>query len=148
MRDVTIPSEWNTPPADQSHQQSAPAAFCSVCLEGLTLSLLGRVSLIEDTRVTCATEGNAHMARHASFSLDLLNMTDATYTIQWFRGDIELNAFENKTRIDIPVSLLQSDWTSAEEMYTAKVRLSLPHVRLGDREELQDKAVIRFGGCD
>lgn len=123
-------------------------AFCPVCLEGLTLSLLGRVSLIESTQTKCPPLGRRHISSHASISINLLNMTDATYTVQWFQGDIELNAFENKTTLEVPVSSLQPEWITEDEMYTARVRLSLPHVRLEGREEMQDEAVIRFGGCE
>jgi hypothetical protein len=77
-----------------------------------------------------------------------LNITDATYTVQWFQGDLELNVFENKTTLEVPVSSLQPDWFTEDEMYTARVRLRLPHVRLEGREEMQDEAVIRFGGCE
>lgn len=75
-------------------------------------------------------------------------MTDATYTVQWFQGNMELSEFENKTTLEVPVSSLQSEWASPDEMYTAWVRLSLPHVRVSEREEMKDKAVIWFGGCD
>lgn len=83
--------------------------------------------------------------RHASISLDLLNITDATYAIRWYKGPIELEASANQTTLRIPVS--QRGDATAAGWYTAHVRLSLPHVRLESRET-EEQVEVWYQGCD
>jgi hypothetical protein len=111
------------------------------------LSLLGRVSLVESSHIDCSTTPSDDNLsdRHATLALNLLNMSDATYAVRWYKGATELYHFANQTTIQLPTSV---DSARLPAWYTAKVELSLPQVRLQGREEMKEQVKIWYQGCD
>ena len=78
--------------------------FCKVCLEGLWLSLLKRVDLIDDFRTTCARGHNR------TFEVDLVPLAEfrgnpvssqESYKITWSKDGEVLPQFANATHIDV-----------------------------------------------
>lgn len=147
MRDVTVPSKFS-PTRNRSIEYlwNSLSAFCSVCLEGLTLSLLRRVSLVKSSEIRCPSSRAADTSsdNSATIAITLLNMTDATYALRWYRGTTEINTFANQTTIRVPG---RAESTVAA-WYTAEVELSLPQVRLEGREEMKENVKIWYQGCD
>lgn len=111
------------------------------------MSLLGRVSLVESSHIDCSTsQSDDEVSKpHATLALNLLNMSDATYTITWYRGNMELDHFANRTTIHLPTS---ADTATLPAWYTANVEMSLPQVRLQGREEMKEQVKIWYQGCD
>jgi hypothetical protein len=133
---------------------SGSTAFCSVCLEGLTLSLLGRVSLVESSNLTCPKpemlEHERPVAddlddRVATISLRLLSIANSSYTIHWAKADKQLPEFTNHTSIRVPsrstAGSLSATW------YTAQIKLTLPHVRVERHDAMEEQVQIWFDGC-
>lgn len=78
--------------------------FCKVCLEGLWLSLLKRVDLIDDFRTTCGRE------RHRAFEVALVPLAEfrespvssqESYKIIWSKDGEVLPQFVDMTRMDV-----------------------------------------------
>jgi hypothetical protein len=88
--------------------------LCKACLEGLWLSLLRRVNLIDDVREECiwtpapspSTSGlwirrlEIKLVPLAQFRLEPVSATE-TLTITWSKDGQVLESLSNKTRIDI-----------------------------------------------
>ncbi|KAG5651855.1 hypothetical protein H0H81_007196 [Sphagnurus paluster] len=95
MRSVTLPN------------------FCKVCIEGLWLSLLRRVNLVDSVKEGCKQtfpEGGSGTAGWVkTIDLELIPLAqfrdrvvdDESYTIKWRKGRTILKDFTNKTRIEI-----------------------------------------------
>ena len=98
--------------------------FCSVCLEGLWLSLLKRIDLIDDHRVTCPGPnrrvvsidlvGLAQLREHPVESME-------SYTIKWSRNSQVLEELTNLTRIEL---------NAGDGIYRVDVVYSVDQVRL------------------
>jgi hypothetical protein len=78
--------------------------FCKVCLEGLWLSLLKRIDLIDNLRVMCGRD------RHRTFEVDLVPLADfrehpvsseESYSIAWSKDGEVLPQFANMTHVDV-----------------------------------------------
>lgn len=78
--------------------------FCSVCLEGLWLSLLARVDLIEDLRVTCPGLNtrvvHVDLVQLAQFREHPIDSTES-YTITWRRDGRVVEALANRTEVEL-----------------------------------------------
>ena len=118
MRDVRVPT------------------FCNVCIEGLWLSLLRKIKLIDDIRENCQRIGSLNEARswRRTLELSLLPLAQfrqdpvphkESYAIQWTKDGKALDYFANRTRIEI-------DDTSMGT-YTAEVKFATDEVRM-DRD--------------
>lgn len=101
--------------------------FCSVCLEGLWLSLLKRVDLIEDLVVTCSGPSN-HVVQ-----VDLVKLAQLrehpiesaeSYTIEWTRNGRVLEEFMNLTKVEL---------NDAEGTWHVNVAYSVDEVRSDPR---------------
>ncbi|KAH7885183.1 IgA peptidase M64-domain-containing protein [Phlebopus sp. FC_14] len=84
--------------------------FCNVCLEGLWLSLMKRVDLIETIRSTCTTVplSNRHLrtievdvAKLAQFREEPIERKES-YAITWSSNGRVLDRFANRTQIKVP----------------------------------------------
>lgn len=85
--------------------------FCSVCIEGLWLEMLKRVSLIDNIRTGCALHAPGAAGRF--IDLELLSLAQfrdelafisehsETYVIDWFKDGEPLPEFTNKTSIEV-----------------------------------------------
>jgi hypothetical protein len=82
---------------------------------------------------------------HTTMALTLLNITDATYDIHWYKGTTALHHFTNQTTLRLPNA---AKATTVPEWYTAEVELSLPQIRLKGRKEMREQVKIWFQGCD
>lgn len=78
--------------------------FCKVCLEGLWLSLLKRIDLIDNLRIMCGRD------RHRTFEVDLVPLADfrehpvsseESYSIAWSKDGEVLPQFANMTHVDV-----------------------------------------------
>lgn len=100
---------------------------------------------MESSHIVCTSPSDidSHDVQ-ATLALELLNVSDAIYTIRWYKGTTELHRFANRTTIPVPALAARTlpDW------YTADVELGLPQVRLEGREEMRGKVKIWFQGCD
>lgn len=86
--------------------------FCKVCIEGLWLSLLRRVNLVDDVREGCeqgsSSDGSAGWVKTIDLQLIPLaqfreaRVSHESYTIKWWKGRTLLKEFTNKTRLEIP----------------------------------------------
>ncbi|KIK48057.1 hypothetical protein CY34DRAFT_798682 [Suillus luteus UH-Slu-Lm8-n1] len=98
--------------------------FCKVCLEGLWLSLLKRIDLIDNSRIICGRD------RHRTLEVDLVPLaefrehpvsSEESYSIAWSKDGKVLPHFANMTHIDV------SDEVG---MYHIDVRFSTEEVRV------------------
>ncbi|OSX57195.1 hypothetical protein POSPLADRAFT_1050237 [Postia placenta MAD-698-R-SB12] len=119
--------------------------FCKVCLEGLWLSLLRRVDLIDSFRVGCVetTSDTPSPAPDAkkwkrTLEVDLVPLAqfreegidgDESYTITWLKDREVLEAFTNKTRVEV------DDNELALGSYIVDVQFTTPEVRV-DKDHL------------
>ncbi|KAG1777226.1 IgA peptidase M64-domain-containing protein [Suillus placidus] len=78
--------------------------FCKVCLEGLWLSLLKRIDLIDNFKIMCGTD------RHRILEVDLVPLaefrehpisSEESYSIAWSKDGKVLPQFANMTHIDV-----------------------------------------------
>ncbi|KAG2102294.1 IgA peptidase M64-domain-containing protein [Suillus discolor] len=78
--------------------------FCKVCLEGLWLSLLKRIDLIDNFKIMCGDD------RHRTFEVDLVPLaefrehpvsSEESYTIAWSKDGKVLPQFANMTHVDV-----------------------------------------------
>ena len=86
--------------------------FCHVCLEGLWLSLLNRIDLIDDIHESCISDFASEAVGHRKkvLELDLIQLgqfkkeprdADGAYTITWSTKGRVLDQFTNQTRIEV-----------------------------------------------
>lgn len=103
--------------------------FCKVCLEGLWLSLLKRIDLIDDSRIICGRD------RHRTLEVDLVPLAEfrehpvsskESYSIAWSKDGKVLPHFANMTHVDV------SDEVG---MYHVDVQFSMEEVRV-DKDKL------------
>ncbi|CCM05737.1 uncharacterized protein FIBRA_07969 [Fibroporia radiculosa] len=109
--------------------------FCSVCLEGLWLSLLRRIDLIDDIKRTCVmggtTSGHASgwksaievgLVPLAQFRGDTIDAQES-YTIIWRKDGEILEAFTNKTRVEVDDDVSLGVYTVDVQFATSEVRV-------------------------
>lgn len=83
--------------------------FCKACIEGLWLSLLKRVSLIDDIQESCEHRSgesvktlDLKLVPLAQFRTDAtVNKSGESYTITWWKDQKVLKEFTNQTRLEI-----------------------------------------------
>ena len=101
--------------------------FCNVCLEGLWLSLLKRVDLIEDLRVTCSGPSNhivqVDLVKLAQFREHPIKSAES-YTIEWTRNGHVLEELTNLTKVEL---------NDVDGTYRVDVAYSIDEVRLDPR---------------
>ncbi|KAG9315682.1 IgA peptidase M64-domain-containing protein [Chiua virens] len=98
--------------------------FCSVCLEGLWFSLLKRVDLIDDLRVTCSGASRYMVALELVALAQLREQPierAESYTISWTKDGRVLDAFANRTRVELD---------DAEGTYRVDIIYAIDEVRL------------------
>ncbi|KAF9241078.1 IgA peptidase M64-domain-containing protein [Melanogaster broomeanus] len=97
--------------------------FCKVCLEGLWLSLLRRVDLIEDLRSTCSGPSSKTievvLVKLAQFR-ELPIKSAESYMIQWSKDGQVLERFTNRTTVELE---------STSGTYRVDVTYSIDEVR-------------------
>lgn len=112
--------------------------FCKVCIEGLWLSLLKRVNLIDNLTESCTRE-NLSGAWTKTLNLDLVPLAQfrdgedepinsEAYTIIWEKDGVTIDEFANKTYISM-------DDKDSIGQYTISVEFSTDEVRV-DKEGL------------
>jgi hypothetical protein len=103
--------------------------FCKVCLEGLWLSLLKRIDLIDNFRIICGRD------RHRILEVDLVPLaefrehpvsSEESYSIVWSKDGRVLPHFANMTHVDV------SDEVG---MYRIDIQFSTEEVRV-DKDKL------------
>jgi hypothetical protein len=81
--------------------------FCKACIEGLWLSLLKHVSLIDDVEEACEQRSEVWVKTIAVKLLPLArfrgdeNKNNESYTITWWKDHKVLKQFTNQTRLEI-----------------------------------------------
>ncbi|ESK95678.1 hypothetical protein Moror_12545 [Moniliophthora roreri MCA 2997] len=123
-------------------RQVTTTTYCSVCLEGLWLKLLGRLSLIDNITETCdgsSTILNATLVPVTQFRQGG-PLPGETYTILWSKNGRVLNNFTNKTVVAID---------NASGSYTLDVKFSTPEIRL-DRSGVTEAQMVHTisGSCN
>lgn len=101
-------------------------SLCSVCLEGLWLSLLKRVSLIDKLTVTLPDKGESGSAIIELTLVPLGQMREHRvageyFTIMWQRDGISLPDYTNLTRITVEEP--QGIWHVHVQLHTREVRV-------------------------
>ena len=96
-----------------------------VCLEGLWLNLMTRLSLIDAVHQSCSTNGKSIVA------LDLIALGDArskeqrvageAYTLEWSRHGRIMSHWKNKRSVEIPRGM-QSGWRVQVQLHTPFVK--------------------------
>lgn len=104
--------------------------FCKVCIEGLWLSLLRRVNLIDDIQESC--RGTVQildlaLVPLAQFRESLIEVQES-FTITWFKDGTAFPEFTNKTRLEV-------DADDGPGLYTINVKYTTDEVKV-DRESL------------
>ncbi|GJE91910.1 IgA peptidase M64-domain-containing protein [Phanerochaete sordida] len=105
--------------------------FCKVCIEGLWMSLLRRVDLIDDVATACSTNAASGTV---DFSADLLLVPLAgyradvvasreSYTIMWTKDGETLHEYTNKTRLAV-------EGADADAVYAVNVTFTTDEVRV------------------
>ena len=125
--------------------------FCKACTEGLWLSLLRRVDLIDGIREDCQRHlSSASLSENPpngpgegkwvkTLDLDLIplahhrNRADETYTITGRKDTVLLAQFTNQTRLEI-------DATEALGSYFVDVRFATGEIRL-DKDDLLSSSI-------
>jgi hypothetical protein len=110
--------------------------FCKVCLEGLWLSLLRRVNLIDDIEEGCSHTNSSAWVKTldmtlvplAQFRSDAKENKNESYTILWQRNNRVLHEFTNKTRLEV-------DGENAVGDYAVDVKFATDEVRV-DKDKL------------
>ncbi|KAF8558277.1 hypothetical protein OG21DRAFT_1455775 [Imleria badia] len=101
--------------------------FCNVCLEGLWLSLLERVDLIEDLRVTCPGPSSrvvsVDLVKLAQFREQPIERAES-YTVAWTRNGRALEALANLTQVEL---------SDVDGTYRVDVAYAIDEVRLDPR---------------
>ena len=93
--------------------------FCKVCAEGLWLALLKRVDLIDDVVAGCVQDDESgHWTRTLDAQLvPLAELREhavapaESYTITWSKDGKVLDAFTNKTRLEVPDADAAGEYT-------------------------------------
>ncbi|KIK98977.1 hypothetical protein PAXRUDRAFT_823257 [Paxillus rubicundulus Ve08.2h10] len=110
--------------------------FCKVCLEGLWLSLLKRVDLIEDIRLTCSgpdiKTAEVVLVKLAQFREQPIQSTES-YAIKWSRDGHVLEHFTNRTEVELE---------STTGTYRVDVAYAIDEVRLDPRGYLKASRVF------
>ncbi|KAF8513772.1 IgA peptidase M64-domain-containing protein [Gautieria morchelliformis] len=119
-------------------------SFCSVCLEGLWLSLLKRVSLIDDFSVTLPV-GHITLESPAVLQLTLVPFGELRkpnpgsptefYTIEWERDGVPLPQFSDLTRVVLTENV-HGTWRATVQLHTAEVKVDIDRL-LESRMEVQ-----------
>lgn len=106
--------------------------FCKVCLEGLWLSLLRRVNLIDDIQESCRYTDSGAPVKTLDMKLVSLaqfrqnakeNKNNESYTIVWQRNNQILHEFTNKTRLEIEGENAVGEYTIGVKFATDEVRV-------------------------
>ena len=97
--------------------------FCNVCLEGLWRSLLRRIDLIDDLRVTCPGPNTRivelDLVKLAQFREEPIESAES-YTVVWTRNGRVLGALANLTKVELD---------DAEGTYRVDVAYTVDEVR-------------------
>ncbi|KAI0060358.1 hypothetical protein BV25DRAFT_1807356 [Artomyces pyxidatus] len=104
--------------------------FCSVCTEGLWLSLLGRVDLIDDLQAQCSQDPSTgawtRVLKAALIPLGQLRPTPSlaseSFTIAWKKDGVMLEDFINKTVVTLEDAGAVGEYEVAVKLVTAEVR--------------------------
>lgn len=99
--------------------------FCSVCIEGLWMSLLSRVDLIEDSTSTCIYDApTGEWTRE--LSVELVDLTDrGEYITSWSKDGLPLPEWTNATRIEVQDDAL-GEYSVGIRFVTEEIRAD-PH---------------------
>lgn len=112
--------------------------FCKACLEGLWISLLKRVNLIDSLTESC-TRKDSSTTWVKSLNLDLVPLAqfredgpinDEVYAITWKKDGVVMDKFKDKTYINV-------DDEESLGQYTVSVKFSTDEVRVDEEGRLQ-----------
>jgi hypothetical protein len=105
--------------------------FCKVCLEELWLSLLRRIDLIEDLRLTCSGPDikivEVDLVKLAQFREQPIKSAES-YAIKWLRDGQVLEKFTNRTKVELE---------STTGTYRVDVAYAIDEVRLDPKGYLR-----------
>ncbi|TFK20410.1 hypothetical protein FA15DRAFT_673501 [Coprinopsis marcescibilis] len=122
--------------------------FCKVCMEGLWLSLLRRLNLIENVTETCNTRSDAN-AQYKVLEIEPLPLAqfrsspvkpEESYSVTWKRNGKVLNQYENMTRIEI-------ENESSVGMYQIDIKFTSEEIRADDAALRGWKDYYVFSQC-
>lgn len=113
--------------------------FCNVCLEGLWLSLLSRISLIEHLILNLERD-------HQLFTMEIIPIPlgqfrsearslDEAYNIEWTKDGVPLTQYSNLTRV-----AAREDISGTWQVI---IRLHTPQVRMDPDQLLQSQIVVK-----
>jgi len=107
--------------------------FCSVCREGLWLSLLRRVSLIDEFSVTVPQKPETgpiimdltlvplgHLREHT--------LPGESFAITWQKDGVSLPDFANLTRVTVGGDNMHGMWRAHVKLHTPEVRVDVYHL--------------------
>lgn len=106
--------------------------FCKVCLEGLWLSLLRRVNLIDGIKEDCQKRTLGRLVKiieaqliplaHLRFDTQEFAAKKESYTIIWQKDGQTLDKFTNKTVLEIGDNQIPANYTLLVSFATDEVR--------------------------
>ena len=118
--------------------------FCKVCVEGLWLALLRRISLVDDVKLGCSFDGPTSVNRVVELELLALGqfretpITGEMLIINWKKNGDSLPGFANLSSITV---------ANEPAKYTAEVQLVTPEVRSDPHGYLKSSVVIDVHAC-
>lgn len=113
--------------------------FCKVCLEGLWLSLLARVELIDSLDVACVDDGlvlDAHLVPLAHLREEAVEAGEA-YRVRWYKDGKELKTFENRTQVKVG---------KEPGIFEVDVHFATEEVRADEENYLSTRVSLEFDG--
>ena len=121
--------------------------FCKVCTEGLWLSLLGHIDLINDIRIgECEKQSSGSWTRVVDLQLLPLAqfrtesiIPKESYTVKWKKNGRIIREFTNQTRLEVDAGDAVGRWTVMIKFATEEVRV--------DDARLYSKAQLTIGKC-
>ncbi|KAH8923272.1 hypothetical protein BT69DRAFT_1219226 [Atractiella rhizophila] len=114
-------------------RQVTSTDFCTVCKEGLWLSILSRVSLIDDISYDCESD---------IISLTLVSFPkeqDVTYSVTWYFDGEQIEEWDDLQEVNVDEHTV--------EIVKVKVELKTPEIRKDEKGYSVDEAEVVITEC-
>ncbi|KAJ3330249.1 hypothetical protein HDU91_003638, partial [Kappamyces sp. JEL0680] len=100
------------------------SSFCPICIEGLWLNLLKRLSFIDGIRQDCSgSKPKVHLdvLPLAQFRPDAHRFNE-TYIVSWYRDGTQMAKYDNQFDIKLPSSATDHSWSVRVQFLSSEIR--------------------------
>jgi len=117
--------------------------YCKVCLEGLWLSLLKRIDLIDGLTESCIRNTGTQWSKALNLDLialahlretDSFGPSNEAYSITWKKDGKVLDIFQDQTYISLPDTEAVGKYSVHVQFHTDEVRLDREGYLTSERE--------------